>query len=89
MAGHGIAPQAALIVQGSKSSGDICGNTGADVLAFGPKKAAYIKAFRGRFWGGVYHFIPHPVFIKILLTFLILVKKKTAPFGAVNKHRSK
>ena len=64
MAGHGIAPPAAPRPQGSKSRGDICGNTGDDALAFNPGKPACHKAFRGRFGRGQYLFPSAPVFQK-------------------------
>lgn len=50
-------------------SGIICVKQGADPWKIRPEKTACIKAFRGRLWGGVYHFIPHPCFRKILSTF--------------------
>ena len=64
MAEHGIAPPAAPRLQGSKSSGAICGNTGDDALAFGPGKPACHKAFRGRFGRGQYLFPSAPVLRK-------------------------
>ena len=51
------------------NSGNICGKSGAGALTIRPSKPADYKAFRGRLWGGVYHFIPHPCFRKILSTF--------------------
>ena len=48
----------------SKSSGAICGNTGGNALAFGPRKPTCHKAFRGRFGRGQYLFPSAPVLQK-------------------------
>lgn len=69
MAGHGIALRPVPLLPCENRSGIICVKQGADPWKIRPEKTACIKAFRGRLWGGVYHFIPHPCFRKILSTF--------------------